>query len=261
MTVVSPIVLPVTANINETIVWPTVRYRGSEAASGAWPANFYGPDLELSASGTAPTYGAAMTSFVAPAAEGPDFAAGKYLYANDSGADGDPGAGTRDVLSRVAFGFDGAAALRVLGGKNNWTGAAPNYKGWLWYIAADRTLKFIYWDGVAGVSTISSNSLGTSAREVFAHVMIDISEGTAANGSRIYVDGVDDTAGAVDLSGNGDVSNSADMAIGGAVGATVHNDRVAFLDAYFSDTWFAGGATNNTHWDAFAAADYALVAP
>ena len=90
---------------------------------------------------------------------------------------------------------------------------------------------------------------------------INATEATAANASRIYVDGADVTSAAVSFAGIGDVSNGSNMAIGGAVGANVYTDIISFLSTHFKAGWFAGGATNNTQWDAFVASNYALVAP
>ncbi|MCA9667391.1 MAG: hypothetical protein KC503_17445 [Myxococcales bacterium] len=250
------------ANINETLAWPTVRYRGDEADGTAktWVANYYGPDLQQTVSGPEPTYDAAMADFVAPAAIGVDYNGGRYLYAADGGADGDPAASASDVLSIIAFKFDGGTTQRFLGGKNNWTGAAPNYKGWGWWVDTGRQLKFTYYDGTVG-NTLVSTSLGATPREVFACAVIDATEATAANASRIYVDGADVTSAAVSFAGIGDVSNGSNMAIGGAVGANVYTDIISFLSTHFKAGWFAGGATNNTQWDAFVASNYALVAP
>jgi hypothetical protein len=239
--------LPDTLTINGIgPVTPQLLYAGHEAAD-SWPGHGgYSPTLTLAGSGSSPGYGVShpwgpLTSYIQQ----------KY-HEDNPAASGDPG--TNDFVFEMIGEVAACAGLNPVYACKMVGTTAP---GWTLMRIPTDYFYFQIRDAAANQAYIWSD---TPLSYAVHHFMIfgDRSEATAAYSGVLYVNGVRQTGRAINAVGS--ISSTDPFELGGVVsGRALCDVDVGWFGMWMYFGWFAGGATNITHWDQIAAERYAIL--
>jgi len=218
------------------------RWVGNDASASDWVDQISSYDLDITGGGTDPTL-----NYPAPGIG--DYGVrgyGSEDYYQEASAAGAAAIGTEDfIIEGIAIDRDSTSTSFIFSNlASSMSGA-----GWQVYIQSG-TFRFRMRDG----STLKTVSCGTAIpQDEWFHFLIcgDRSD-ASASGCQIFINGVKDAG--VDISGASSSLNSTDKAtlLASVGGAANINGALSFFQVAKKAAWFAGGATNDTDFQALA---------
>jgi hypothetical protein len=225
--------LPSDVTINGVTKSPVVRYYGKDAGASAWTASI-GQNLAIASSGTAPTLNA-HTPIPNDVDKAVEFNSGQVYQAPD-GSVADVGA--EDFFFEALIKTGAGAAFAKRG-----TGA--------FFELISNPISSLQLQVGDGVLATAQCTINPGSHEVWLYVcgFFDLSD-TANTGMRLSTQG-GAQSGVSTHPAYSSLSNSNAFTIGSRSDFTQKfPSEVAYFALYKGADWFAGGATNTTHWTA-----------
>lgn len=226
--------LPPGLTINGVTVVPTLRYKGGDATTLAWPQWVYGSELAIAGAGSAvtPNQGSPL---LGPNDDSVLYNNGKYHLAGDT----DLGQmGTRDItieaFLRIPENGSNEVVIRKRAGTDD---------GWLLRVNSAGTVS-LFLDNGPLIELVSAALTPGAWYHYLAFVNRDEA---SANGSQAYVNATASGAGVDFSSVAGDITN----AVAAEVGLNL-TSPLAYLAVWFRDSWHQAGAAGPTEWATIA---------
>lgn len=227
-----------TMTINSIGVSPTFLYRGQDASAGSWTAAVGGQTLTESGTGASPSYGAPSPSTL-DTEKAVILSGGKVLLSPSSTLGN---GSTNDMVIEAVF---------RLGQNNGCLVAKANVAGSLgWMLEQTGSSTVTLWVK-NGTTATASSITGVAGTWIHVIAFVDRSE-ASANGCIVYVNGAPGTG--VNMSAQAASIDTTDPLVVGQFtdGTQKSTSTVSWVGQWQAASWFAGGTTNPTQWQAVA---------